>query len=122
MKRSPIDLTNSVVVITGAAGGIGSAVAAALHQRGARVVLVDLDRPHLTPLYDVVSHLVYAVRASDVSTVLVNGRVVVRGRHLLRVDEQELASHATRLATGMIARARARTGVDYLAPQSPTHS
>lgn len=47
MKRSPIDLANSVVVITGAAGGIGSAVATALHQRGARVVLVDLDTEHV---------------------------------------------------------------------------
>lgn len=43
VKRARIDLASAVVVITGAAGGIGSAVATALHQRGARVVLVDLE-------------------------------------------------------------------------------
>ncbi|MHA3022335.1 SDR family NAD(P)-dependent oxidoreductase [Mycobacterium sp. BMJ-28] len=41
MKQPPIDLTGAVIVITGAAGGIGSAVGASLHQRGACVVLVD---------------------------------------------------------------------------------
>lgn len=42
MRRPPIDPENAVVVVTGAAGGIGSSVAHALHARGARVVLVDL--------------------------------------------------------------------------------
>lgn len=44
MRRSTIDPENAVVVVTGAAGGIGSSVAHALHARGARVVLVDLSQ------------------------------------------------------------------------------
>ena len=40
----------------------------------ADIVLVDTRRPGLTPLYSVYSHLVYAARGSDVTTVLVNGR------------------------------------------------
>lgn len=44
MRRSTIDPENAVVVVTGAAGGIGSSAAHALHARGARVVLVDLSQ------------------------------------------------------------------------------
>ncbi|MCX2715358.1 SDR family NAD(P)-dependent oxidoreductase [Mycolicibacterium sp. J2] len=44
MTRHRIDLNGATVVITGAAGGIGSAVATTLHRRGARVVLVDLSQ------------------------------------------------------------------------------
>ena len=46
----------------------------------ADIVLVDTRRAGLTPLYQVYSHLVYAARGSDVTTVIVNGRVVVSDR------------------------------------------
>ena len=60
----------------------------------ADIVLVDVRRPGLTPLYSVYSHLVYAVRGSDVATVIVNGRVVVRDREVLTVDEAEVMERA----------------------------
>lgn len=44
MSEKKIDLSGAVVVITGAAGGIGRAVARELHSRGGIVVLVDLDQ------------------------------------------------------------------------------
>ena len=60
----------------------------------ADVVLLDTRRAGLTPLYNVYSHLVYAARGSDVSTVLVNGRVVVRDGRVLSVDEAEVMKRA----------------------------
>ena len=60
----------------------------------ADVVLVDVRRPGLTPLYRVYSHLVYAARGSDVTTVIVNGRVVVRDREIVTVDEEEVMERA----------------------------
>ena len=60
----------------------------------ADIVLVDTRRPGLTPLYAVYSHLVYAVRGSDVTTVLVNGRVVVEDRRVLTVNEEEVMEMA----------------------------
>ena len=60
----------------------------------ADIVLVDTRRPGLTPLYWVYSHLVYAARGSDVTTVIVNGRVVVRDRQILTVDEEEVMERA----------------------------
>jgi 5-methylthioadenosine/S-adenosylhomocysteine deaminase len=55
----------------------------------ADIVLVDLDRPHLSPVYNVVSHLVYAANRNDVTTVLVNGVVVVEDGHTTLVEERE---------------------------------
>ena len=41
----------------------------------ADIIVIDTRKPHLTPMYDPASHLVYAARGSDVATVIVNGRV-----------------------------------------------
>ena len=55
----------------------------------ADLCIIDMDKPHLTPLYDEYSHLVYAVGGADVDTVLINGKVVMRDRRLLTIDEAE---------------------------------
>ena len=60
----------------------------------ADIVLLDTRRPGLTPLYRVYSHLVYAARGSDVTTVIVDGRIVVRDRQILTVDEEEVMERA----------------------------
>jgi len=56
----------------------------------ADIILIDLNRPHLTPLYNEYSHIVYAVNGSDVDTVLINGKVVMKNRTLLTIDENEI--------------------------------
>lgn len=53
----------------------------------ADIVVVDLDALHQTPRYSVYSHLVYATKAADVRTVVIEGRVVMRDRRLLTLDE-----------------------------------
>lgn len=53
----------------------------------ADIVLVGLDAPHQTPLYNIYSHLVYATKASDVETVVVDGKVLMRNKRLLTLDE-----------------------------------
>jgi len=58
----------------------------------ADIVLIDMQRAGLTPLYNVYSHLVYAVRGSDVSTVFVNGKKVVDQRKMTTVNEDEVIS------------------------------
>jgi 5-methylthioadenosine/S-adenosylhomocysteine deaminase len=56
----------------------------------ADIVIVDFDAPHQTPVYNVYSHLVYATKAADVRTVLVNGRILMRDRRLLSLDENAI--------------------------------
>src|SRR6266498_552950 len=53
----------------------------------ADLVLVNRDSLNQIPLYNVYSDLVYATKASDVATVIINGKIVMRDRRLLTLDE-----------------------------------
>jgi 5-methylthioadenosine/S-adenosylhomocysteine deaminase len=53
----------------------------------ADIVVVGLDALHQTPRYSIYSHLVYATKAADVRTVVIEGRVVMRERRLLTLNE-----------------------------------
>jgi 5-methylthioadenosine/S-adenosylhomocysteine deaminase len=56
--------------------------------------VVSLDRAGLTPVYDPLSHLVYAARGSDVQTVIVNGRMLMRDKTVLTLDERAVLQEA----------------------------
>lgn len=60
----------------------------------ADLVVVDLDGLHQTPRYDIYSHLVYATKAADVRTVIIEGRVVMRDDRLLTLYEAEVKKQA----------------------------
>jgi 5-methylthioadenosine/S-adenosylhomocysteine deaminase len=64
----------------------------------ADLVVIDLDQPHLTPMYDPYSHLVYAATGADVQTVVLDGRVLVEDRQLLALDLAETLGRARELA------------------------
>ena len=56
----------------------------------ADLVLVDLSAPHNQPLHDPAANLVYSTRASDVQSVICDGRVIMRDRELLTLDKNEI--------------------------------
>ncbi len=60
----------------------------------ADVILVDTSGPHATPMYDVYSQLVYALRGSDVKTVIVNGKLLMENHHMLTLDEDKILCEA----------------------------
>ncbi|MBP1717711.1 MAG: 5-methylthioadenosine/S-adenosylhomocysteine deaminase, partial [Deltaproteobacteria bacterium] len=60
----------------------------------ADVIVVDLNRPHLQPVYNVVSQLVYAATGADVRDVIIDGRIVMQNRRILTLDEEEILSEA----------------------------
>src|SRR5467141_929792 len=60
----------------------------------ADIVLVNHDSLNQIPLYNVYSDLVYATKASDVQTVIINGRIVMRDRRLLTLDEAAIKNKA----------------------------
>lgn len=66
--------------------------------RKADLIVIDLNRPHLTPLYDPYSHLVYAANGADVQTVMVHGRILVQDGKLLAFDLKETLAKARELA------------------------
>ncbi len=56
----------------------------------ADLIVLDLNQLHLTPLYHIPSHLVYAARGNDVIHSLINGRLVMKNRELLTLNEEEI--------------------------------
>lgn len=60
----------------------------------ADIIVVDTNKPHLTPMYNPYSHLVYAARGSDVSHSIINGEMVMENRRLLRLDLAEVMAKA----------------------------
>ncbi|WP_049937542.1 amidohydrolase [Haloplanus natans] len=70
----------------------------------ADLAVVDLDAPHLTPEHDLVSHLAYAVRGSDVRHTICDGEVVMRDREVLTLDEAAVMARAAERAEGLLDR------------------
>lgn len=64
----------------------------------ADLIVVDLNQPHLVPLYHPASHLVYAARGSDVRHVMIAGRWIVRDRQLITLDAAALIQDVEKLA------------------------
>ena len=56
----------------------------------ADIIIIDSRKPHLIPMYNPVSHLVYSVKGSDVRDVIVAGRVILKDRMLLMLDMEEV--------------------------------
>ncbi|MBC8165316.1 MAG: amidohydrolase family protein [Bryobacteraceae bacterium] len=60
----------------------------------ADLILVGTHAPHAVPMFDVYSHLVYALKGSDVRHVMVNGRLVVRNRQILTLNATAVVAKA----------------------------
>ncbi|MBE9580130.1 MAG: amidohydrolase [Proteobacteria bacterium] len=56
----------------------------------ADLIIIDTHKPHLTPLYDPSSHLVYAAGGGDVRDVIIDGRLVVKDRTLLTIKVEDV--------------------------------
>lgn len=59
-------------------------------------IVIDMDKPHLTPAPDPVSTIVYAAHGSDVDTVVINGQIVMESRSVLTLDEDSILEDARR--------------------------
>ncbi len=66
--------------------GLGDITGSLEPGKKADLIIIDTNKPHLTPMYNPASHLVYSVRGSDVSTSIINGEVVMEDRKLLTID------------------------------------
>ncbi|WP_336336141.1 amidohydrolase [Haloarcula brevis] len=71
----------------------------------ADLAVIDLDAPHLTPVHDLVSHLAYAVRGSDVRHTVCDGAVLMRDRTVEVFDEAAVRERASEHAAALVERA-----------------
>ena len=98
-RRDPRALPAEQVVEMATIGG-----ARALHMekeigslepgKQADIIVVDTTAPHATPMYNVYSELVFALKASDVKTTVVGGKIVMEDRHMLTLNEPEILAKA----------------------------
>jgi 5-methylthioadenosine/S-adenosylhomocysteine deaminase len=65
----------------------------------ADLILIGLDAPNAVPMYDTYAQLAYALKGSDVETVIIGGRVVMRDKKLLTVDEPGVIAKAREFKT-----------------------
>src|SRR5438445_5216824 len=98
-KMSPLALNALAVVEMATIDG-----ARALHMekeigslekgKKADLILISLDEPNAVPMFDVYAQIAYALKASDVQTVMIGGRVVMRDHKVLTVDERAAIAKA----------------------------
>jgi 5-methylthioadenosine/S-adenosylhomocysteine deaminase len=103
INMDPTAMNAETTLHTATLGG-----AACLHAEGeigslevgkkADIIVLDLNQPHLTPLYNIPSHLVYAARGADVIHSVINGQVVMRNRRLLTLDEEAILARMRQIS------------------------
>jgi 5-methylthioadenosine/S-adenosylhomocysteine deaminase len=70
----------------------------------ADIILIDMNQPHLTPVYNFYSHLVYAARGADVKTSIIDGKIVMKERKLLTIDLPKTMYAVNQIAKQVAAR------------------
>jgi 5-methylthioadenosine/S-adenosylhomocysteine deaminase len=68
----------------------------------ADLAIIDIKKPHLCPVYNEISHLVYAAKASDVETVVINGKIVMENRKLTTVNVEKVMSMAEKAKSHLL--------------------
>jgi len=80
-----------LATINGAkAMGIEDQVGSIEPGKHADFILIDLDKPHLQPVWNPIATLVLSALGSDVDTVVVDGKIIMQGRKVLTMDEEAI--------------------------------
>jgi 5-methylthioadenosine/S-adenosylhomocysteine deaminase len=94
-RALPADLAIRMATIDGArALGMADRLGSLEPGKRADLIVVSMRSARQTPLYDPLSHLVYATRGDDVRDVVVNGRIVMRDRRVLTLNEKAVLDAA----------------------------
>lgn len=64
----------------------------------ADIIILDMQKPHLTPLYNYYSQIVYCASGADVSTSIIDGKVVMKKRRLLNMDIDNVMENVRKIA------------------------
>jgi 5-methylthioadenosine/S-adenosylhomocysteine deaminase len=72
--------------------GLGDETGSFEKGKQADIIIIDTDSPHLIPMYNPVSHVVYSATGSDVRDVLVSGKITVRDKKILSLNIDDIMS------------------------------
>jgi 5-methylthioadenosine/S-adenosylhomocysteine deaminase len=78
--------------------GLESIIGSLETGKKADLIIVDTARPHLTPMYNPVSHMVYAARGSDVTTVIIDGTIVLEDGQLKTMNLESVLNDVNIIA------------------------
>jgi 5-methylthioadenosine/S-adenosylhomocysteine deaminase len=74
----------------------------------ADLAIINFEKPHLCPLYNEFSHLVYATKSSDVETVIINGKIVMENRRLTTLDVDKVIEMVEKAKNRLLERLQAQ--------------
>jgi 5-methylthioadenosine/S-adenosylhomocysteine deaminase len=73
----------------------------------ADLAIINLEKPHLCPVYNESSHLVYAVKSSDVETVIINGKIIMENRKLTTLNVENVMDTVKKAKSNLLDRLKA---------------
>ena len=78
--------------------GLGDSIGSLVVGKRADIIQVSFDDVHFIPTYNVISHLVYVADEQDVTSVVVDGKILMKDKELLTIDTERVKKEATELA------------------------
>jgi 5-methylthioadenosine/S-adenosylhomocysteine deaminase len=64
----------------------------------ADIILINTDKLHLCPENDICTNLVYSANGADVDTVIIDGKIIMKNREMLNVNENEIMNKVRNIA------------------------
>lgn len=77
----------------------------------ADLILIKIDRPHLVPTHNIPSLLVYSANGNDVDTVIVDGKILMKNRKVLVIDEEKILQKAQEIFEGLLGKSGLKPNV-----------
>ncbi|MEJ5201270.1 MAG: amidohydrolase [Anaerolineales bacterium] len=86
-----------MATINGAKGILAEDVVGSIETgKHADIILVNTRKPHLIPIHDPTSAIVWAANGEDVDTVIIDGKIIMENRHVLTMNEEDILEQAER--------------------------
>ncbi|MCH3917017.1 MAG: amidohydrolase [Spirochaetia bacterium] len=90
IANTPYDILSMATTGGAKALGLADKIGTLEEGKDADIILVDTHKPHLTPLNDPFSALVFAAQGSDVDTVLCRGKILMENRNFTTINVNEI--------------------------------
>jgi 5-methylthioadenosine/S-adenosylhomocysteine deaminase len=86
-----------MATINGAKGILAEEIVGSIEAgKHADIILINARKPHLMPIHDAASAVVWAANGEDVDTVIIDGKIIMEKRHVLTINEDEILNRVER--------------------------
>ncbi|RLG53958.1 MAG: amidohydrolase [Thermoproteota archaeon] len=99
------DLLKMATIDAAEALGLGDKLGSIEKGKLADLILISMKRPHMNPRFDPCANVIYNALGSDVDTVIVDGKIVVKRGSLTKLDVESVVSLGREAARDLVRRA-----------------